>query len=105
MRINEGTVSQDHARIVRSAEGWQIAVTNARNALIVNGEVQTSHALRHGDRLLLGRMEIVFATDVDVVIPVLLPPPEPFYAKPWFIGAMVFFGLAVLGGVGAVMLG
>lgn len=104
LRINDGTVSQDHARIVRSAEGWQIAVSNARNALVVNGEVQTSQALRHGDRLLLGRMEIVFATDVDVVIPVLLPPPQPVYTKPWFIGAMVFVGLVVLGGLAAALL-
>ncbi len=105
LRVNDGTVSQDHARIVRGAEGWQIAVTNARNALVVNGEVETSHALTHGDRLLLGRMEIVFATDVDVVIPVLLPPPEPVYTKPWFIGAVVCTGLVILGGLGTLLLG
>lgn len=97
LRINEGTVSHDHARVVRSAEGWQIAVTSARNAMVVNGDVETSHALRNGDRLLLGRMEIVFATDVDEVIPVVIPPEPPVYKNPWVVGGMVFVAVSTLG--------
>lgn len=97
MRINEGTVSHDHARVVRSTDGWQIAVTSARNAMVVNGEVQTSHALRNGDRLLLGRMEIVFATDVDEAVPVVVAPPNPVFTNPWVIGGMVFVAVATLG--------
>ncbi len=97
LRISEGTVSHDHARVVRSADGWQIAVTSARNAMVVNGDVETSHALRNGDRLLLGRMEIVFATDVDEAIPVVLPPEPPIYKNPWVIGGMVFVAVSTLG--------
>lgn len=104
LRINEATVSHDHARVVRSAEGWHIAVTSARNAMVVNGEIETSQALRNGDRLLLGRIEIVFATDVDEVVPVMLPPPEPLYMNPWFVGAAVFFAVASLGSLGALLL-
>lgn len=104
MRVNDVTVSHDHARIVRSSAGWQIAVTSARNALVVNGEVQTTHSLQNGDRLLLGRMELVFATDVDEMAPILVAPEPTLNTRPWIIGVAVFAAVAVIGGVIALLM-
>lgn len=97
LRIDEGTVSHDHARLVRSAEGWHIAVSSARNAIVVNGEVETSHALLNGDRLLLGRMEIVFATDVDEIVPVQVAPKSTLLSHPWAIGVGMFALVTTMG--------
>ncbi|CBL46800.1 Hypothetical protein HDN1F_32170 [gamma proteobacterium HdN1] len=106
LNVNDVTVSHDHARVVRSATGWQIVATHARNGLIINGKPEHSHTLEHGDRLLVGRIEIVFASDEKGSMPILVNvPPPPIYRRPWFIGVVGFLLVVAAIGIGVTMMG
>ncbi len=59
----DGTVSLDHALITRTEKGYRASATHAANTLLINGRECTNSALRHDDKLQVGRMELVFRTN------------------------------------------
>lgn len=59
--VADGSVSSNHARIVRSAEGFVIEDLNSRNGTFVNGErVEGKRLLADGDLLRLGKFIMTF---------------------------------------------
>ncbi len=61
--LEDKTVSQDHAKLELTSQGWAILASNARNAITVNGESTTRSAIQHQDTITIGRMELAFLTD------------------------------------------
>ncbi|HEY7772884.1 MAG TPA: FHA domain-containing protein [Marinagarivorans sp.] len=63
--IPEASVSRHHATITYSGLQFHIDNTHAANAIHINGELQKDSAiLRHGDKVQLGRIDVLFRTDV-----------------------------------------
>ena len=61
IRINDASVSSNHARIVRGESGFVIEDLNSRNKTFVNGEVITTpHLLADSDVLRLGKVILTF---------------------------------------------
>ncbi len=61
--LDDKTVSQDHAKLELTPQGWTVITSNARNAITVNGEQATRFVLQHQDTLTIGRIELAFLTD------------------------------------------
>lgn len=64
-QVDVSTVSRHHAKITRVFEGYQITALDASNGLQINGVEKTESALRHKDKILLGRVNFQFRTDVE----------------------------------------
>lgn len=58
--IEEPSVSSEHARISRDEEGWRVANLLSTNGTFVNDSRVRAARLRDGDRVRLGRVEMVF---------------------------------------------
>jgi DNA-binding winged helix-turn-helix (wHTH) protein len=58
-------VSRHHAKLKRNAEGHTLVDLNSSHGTFVNGQRITSHQLKPGDRIALGkdRVELVYFTD------------------------------------------
>ena len=78
--IGDKTVSQNHAKIINTQNGWLIATTSAKNGVMVNGLSITRAFLSHNDRIRLGRIELAFMTDEGE------PPAESIYDLPMETG-------------------
>lgn len=63
IRIQEKSVSRDHARLTRLDGAYHIAATKAANGVSINGEATPEAQLRHGDKIQVGRITLVFKTD------------------------------------------
>ncbi len=61
--LEDKTVSQDHAKLELTPQGWTILASNARNAVTVNGEPTTRSTMQHQDTITIGRIELAFLTD------------------------------------------
>jgi pSer/pThr/pTyr-binding forkhead associated (FHA) protein len=58
-------VSRHHARVDFDEEQWVISDTRSTNGTVVNGRKIGAHALRHGDRILVGDVALVFVPVAD----------------------------------------
>lgn len=61
--LNDKTISNDHARLAKSADGYLLTATHAKNGILVNGSAKPRAVLNHNDKIQIGRTELVFKTD------------------------------------------
>ena len=61
--LNDKTISNDHARLAKVADGYQLTATHAKNGILVNGFAKSRAFLNHNDKIQIGRTELVFKTD------------------------------------------
>ncbi|MCR6651757.1 MAG: FHA domain-containing protein [Cellvibrionaceae bacterium] len=61
--LNDKTISNDHARLAKSADGYLLVATHAKNGILVNGFAKPRAFLNHNDKIQIGRTELVFKTD------------------------------------------
>jgi len=61
--LNDKTISNDHARLAKTADGYLLTATHAKNGILVNGLTKGRAYLNHNDRVQIGRTELVFKTD------------------------------------------
>lgn len=71
--LNDKTISNDHARLAKTAEGYLLTATHAKNGILVNGFAQGRALLNHNDRIQIGRTELVFKTDESAQRPARTP--------------------------------
>ena len=74
--LADKTISNHHARIVNTQNGWLITTVHASNGILVNGLSITRAFLAHNDRIRLGRIELAFMTNEGE------PPAESIYDIP-----------------------
>lgn len=67
--LSDGSVSKRHARLGSRQGSWSIEDLESRNGLSVNGERVAHATLVSGDRITLGRVELVFESDAPVQAP------------------------------------
>lgn len=60
LRLEDGSVSSEHARLVRDAAGWRVVNLLSTNGTFVNDRKVSSSALASGDRVRFGRVEFRF---------------------------------------------
>jgi len=60
LRVLDAGVSREHCRIERAGEGVRLVDAGSRNGTVVNGSATREHPLSPGDRISLGKFEIVF---------------------------------------------
>jgi FHA domain/Domain of unknown function (DUF4388) len=64
--LRDGSVSANHARVVRSAEGFMIEDVGSRNGTFVNSEkLSAKHLLADGDLVRLGKIILTFNLAAD----------------------------------------
>jgi CRP-like cAMP-binding protein/Fe-S-cluster-containing hydrogenase component 2/pSer/pThr/pTyr-binding forkhead associated (FHA) protein len=69
--IPDGGISRSHASFTPTPAGWEVRDLGSSNGTFVNGKRIQAQVLRHGDRVKLNQLEILFE---DAVVP---PPPPP----------------------------
>jgi len=67
--LNDLYVSRQHARIVRKNGKYQIVDLNSTHGTFINGQRVEEQALRDGDRVRLGRKELLFGTRLSELRP------------------------------------
>ncbi|MDZ7791993.1 MAG: FHA domain-containing protein [Xanthomonadales bacterium] len=60
LRVDDSSVSSEHARIVRDSAGWRVVNLLSTNGTFVNDRKISSSAIANGDRLRFGRVEFRF---------------------------------------------
>ena len=65
IRISEGKVSREHARIVFVGDAYRLEDLGSSNGTYVNGQRISSHVLRNGDVIRIGESEYTFYAAVD----------------------------------------
>jgi hypothetical protein len=60
IQIDEPSLSSEHARLVRSEDGWRVINLLSTNGVFVNDEKVFSHRLNDGDVIRLGRISLKF---------------------------------------------
>ena len=60
IQLDEPSLSSEHARLVRSEDGWRIINLLSTNGVFVNDEKVFSHRLADGDVIRLGRIRLKF---------------------------------------------
>lgn len=65
IHLEDRTISQDHAKLSKTVNGWLITASHAKNGLIVNGQPVSRAFLAQNDRIRLGRIELCFKTDSE----------------------------------------
>lgn len=58
--LEDRRVSRSHARLTRSNGRWMVRDEGSTNGTFVNGRMVAQHALKNGDLLSLGGLELVF---------------------------------------------
>lgn len=66
VRLDDQSISRQHARIQRTAAGCEIVDMGSTNGLFVNDRPTTAAVLQSGDRLRLGKRIFRFLSDTDV---------------------------------------
>lgn len=90
LRLEDSSVSSEHARLVRDSAGWRVVNLLSTNGTFVNDRKISSSALSSGDRVRFGRVEFRFHD------------PDQGHAGgeggagwlPWVIGAVVAIAAA-----------
>ncbi|MCG8317589.1 MAG: FHA domain-containing protein [Pseudomonadales bacterium] len=70
IQLNDKTISARHAKLGKVPNGYLLTAVEAKNGMIINGQSETRYFLSHGDRVQLGRIEIMFKNDRAVPQPV-----------------------------------
>lgn len=65
IRIDEPSLSSEHAKLTASGDGWRIVNLLSTNGIFVNDKKVFAHALRHGDVLRLGRITLRYDDPAD----------------------------------------
>lgn len=60
IQLDEPSLSSEHARLVRSEDGWRVINLLSTNGVFVNDEKVFSHRLADGDVIRLGRVRLRF---------------------------------------------
>ncbi len=60
LRLDDTSVSSEHARLVRDSAGWRVVNLLSTNGTFVNDRKISSSALASGDRVRFGRVEFRF---------------------------------------------
>ncbi|QOC23118.1 FHA domain-containing protein [Wenzhouxiangella sp. AB-CW3] len=60
IRIEEASVSSEHARLVRDDDGWRVVNLLSTNGTFVNDRKISNAAIKDGDHVRFGRAEFVF---------------------------------------------
>ncbi|NKI36256.1 FHA domain-containing protein [Wenzhouxiangella sp. XN79A] len=60
IQLDEPSLSSEHARLVRSEDGWRVINLLSTNGVFVNDEKVFSHRLNDGDVIRLGRVSLKF---------------------------------------------
>lgn len=60
IRIEDPSVSSEHARLTRDSEGWRVVNLLSTNGTFVNDEKVSNRPLKNGDRIRFGRVELRF---------------------------------------------
>ncbi|WP_376694059.1 FHA domain-containing protein [Wenzhouxiangella sp. EGI_FJ10409] len=60
LRLDDSSVSSEHARIVKDSAGWRVVNLLSTNGTFVNDRKISSSAIANGDRLRFGRVEFRF---------------------------------------------
>jgi len=60
LRLNDPSVSRHHAVLRRTPEGYVIQDKNSSNGLYVNDEKVEEKALKDGDKITLGQLQLTF---------------------------------------------
>jgi hypothetical protein len=60
LRLEDSSVSSEHARIVRDSAGWRVVNLLSTNGTFVNDRKVSSSAIANGDRVRFGRVEFRF---------------------------------------------
>ncbi|MCI0586562.1 MAG: FHA domain-containing protein [Planctomycetes bacterium] len=63
VRIDEESVSREHARLYERDGAWHVVDLNSRNGTFLNGRRVTKGEVRPGDELAVGRVRLRFAAD------------------------------------------
>lgn len=58
--LEDQRVSRSHARLILTSGHWTVRDEGSTNGTFVNGRMVTQHALKNGDRLSLGGLELIF---------------------------------------------
>ncbi len=58
--LEDRRVSRGHATLISSGGHWSVRDEGSTNGTFVNDRMVTQHALKHGDRLSLGGLDLVF---------------------------------------------
>lgn len=61
--LNDKTISNDHARLAKTADGYLLTATHAKNGILINGVPKSRAYLNHNDKIQIGRTELMFKTD------------------------------------------
>lgn len=77
LRLSDPSISRHHAVLRRTAEGWEIQDLQSSNGVLVNGTRVTTAALKDGDRVTLGQIQITFSDPVSSMGTVRMPIGEP----------------------------
>src|SRR3954452_9355398 len=76
--IPAGSVSRQHCRIVRTAEGFTVEDLGSRNGTLINGSAAAKYSLSHADKIAVGDSIFVFAAegqDYEVSAPGIVEEP------------------------------
>lgn len=65
LRLGDAEVSRLHVRINRTANGFELADQSSANGTLVNGRAVSTHRLRTGDQIQIGRTVVVFDAGED----------------------------------------
>lgn len=57
LRLEDSSVSSEHARLVRDSAGWRVVNLLSTNGTFVNDRKISSSAISNGDRIRFGRVE------------------------------------------------
>lgn len=60
IQLDEPSLSSEHARLVRSEDGWRVINLLSTNGVFVNDEKVFSHRLDDGDVIRMGRVSLTF---------------------------------------------
>jgi pSer/pThr/pTyr-binding forkhead associated (FHA) protein len=91
--ITDGSVSTRHARIINGSHGFEVEDLRSTNGTMVGGRRVTRAPLHNGDRLTVGRVELVFLLDRPTNVTVQIPGRTPNLPP---TGALVATGATLL---------
>lgn len=90
--LSDKTISTDHARLTKTAEGYQLTSTHAKNGLLINAQSKKKAFLKHNDRIQIGGTELVFRNDEADIEPRPIRAPDE-QSQVWHYTVM---GLTIL---------